>query len=279
MNEKLTKLPVFIVNLKKDIEKREHMEKLCKKYSLNCRFFDAIYGKCLANEEINQVYAQKKAIKYSKKGLSLSEIGCALSHKYIYQVMIDERITQALILEDDIEFNGDIEEILNNLSLFPDNWETVLLGHHSHRSRDSETRASVWWSKQITPNYQLKRPSEIGYGTYGYLINERGAKKLYLKLDQIYKPIDHYTGNDKDVNVYIVNPAPISIHADMSDNFHSMDDRKNVQMNLKKINESNKLSPKQLLRSLGLFNGVVFMRDLLKTIIPLKKYSRIEKYV
>jgi len=275
MKEKLKNLPVFIVNLKKDIEKKEHMQKLCEKHSLNYRFFDAIYGKHLSNEEINQVYAQKEAVQYSGKGLSLGEIGCALSHKNIYRTIIDEKLEQALILEDDIEFNRNIEEILKSLSLFPTDWEVVLLGHHSYISRESETRSNVWWSRQITPNYQLKRPSEIGYGTYGYLINKRGAQKLFDKLKHIYKPIDHYTGNDKDVNIYIITPAPISIHTDMSDNFHSMDDRMNAQMNLKKINESKKLSPKQLLRSLGLFNSVVLIRDLLKTFIPLKKYMDI----
>jgi len=273
MNSLPDSTTVFVINLKKDIKKKEHMIKLCKMFFLDCNFFDAVYGKFLSKEEIHKHYTIKKSKKYSKKGMSLGEIGCLLSHKTIYQKMIDENIKQALILEDDIEFSNDIVKIFDSIDLFPKNWELMLLGHHSHAGRDIETWASIWWQQNITKEYKIIRPSEIGKGTYGYLINNRGAKKLLSKLDQYYKPIDHYTGNDKEVNIYAISPAPIKIHADMSDNYHSMEDRTDAVKKMVADDKSSKLSPKNLLRSLGLFDSVVFLRDFFKTFLPTKKYK------
>ena len=273
MNNALNSITVFVINLKKDIEKKEHMLKLCKTFSLNCHFIDAVYGKLLSAEEISKYYAKKMAIKYSERGMSMGEIGCLLSHKNIYQKMIDEKIEQALILEDDIEFCNDIEKVFDNMDLFPKNWEIVLLGHHSHIARDVETKASIWWKQYITKKYKLIRPSEIGKGTYGYLINNRGARKLLGTLDQFYKPIDHYTGNDKEVNIYTINPAPIRVHTYLSDYKHSMDDRTNAQKKILAENRAKKISPKQLLRSLGLFDFIVSLRDIFRMILPIRKYK------
>jgi len=273
MNSILNSTTVFVINLKKDIEKKEHMLKLCKAFSLNCNFFEAIYGKSLSTEKINRHYAKKKAVKYSNGGLNLGEIGCLLSHKHIYQTMVNEEIEQTLILEDDIEFSNDIEKVFDNINSFPDNWEVILLGHHSHAGRNIETKANIWWNQYISRKYTLIRPSENGYGTYGYLINNKGAKKLLNTLDQYYKPIDHYTGKDKEVNVYAISPAPINIHTYMSDNHHSMDDRTDTQNKIVANNKAKKISLKNQLRSLGIFEHIVSLRDYLKMILPLRKYK------
>lgn len=273
MNITLDSSKVFVINLKKDIEKKEHMLKICKAFSLDCIFFDAIYGKSLSDEEINQFCLKNMSIKYFGREMTRGEIGCLLSHKHIYQTMIDENIEQALILEDDIEFCDDIEKALHNIELFPKNWEVILLGHHSRAGRDIETRASIWWKQHISTKYTLVRPSENGRGTYGYMINNRGARRLLNKLDQFYKPIDHYTGNDKEVNVYAISPVAIKIHTEMSDHYHSMDDRTDTQKKIMADNRAKKMSPKQLFRSLGFFDSIVSLRDSFKTILPIKKYK------
>lgn len=273
MSNKLDSIKVFVVNLKKDIEKKDHMLKLCKKFSLDCHFIDAVDGKLLSEEEISKNYDNEKAIKYSRREMSRGEIGCLLSHKHIYQKMINENIEQALILEDDIEFCNDIRNVLYSIDLFPKNWEVILLGHHSYAARDTETQASIWWRQHISTKFNLIRPSEIGKGTYGYLINNRGAKKLLGTLDQYHKPIDHYTGNDKEVNVYAISPVLIAVHSEMSDHHHSMDDRTDAQKKLMADDKTEKLSPRQLLRSLGLFNLIVSLRDTFRMILPLKKYK------
>lgn len=273
MSTNLDSITVFVVNLEKDIEKKEHMLKLCKAFSLNCHFIDAVYGKSLSEEEIGKHYAKEMATKYLGRGLSRGEIGCLLSHKHIYQIMIDEEIEQALILEDDCEFSDDIEKVFDHMDLFPNNWELVLLGHKSHLGHDTEARASIWWKQHISTKYKLIRPSDIGYGTHGYLINNKGARKLLSKLDQYYKPIDHYTGNDREINVYAISPVAIKLDSNMSQKNDSMDDRADTVKRMVADNKTKKLSLNPLLRSLGLFDPLVSLRDSFKMILPIRRYK------
>ena len=263
-----SEITIFIVNLKKDKDKRKHMEQLCSNYNLNCIFIDAVLGINVEKEEIDKCVDNEKTKKYMGRVLSYGEIGCSLSHRKIYKKIINENISQALILEDDIEFNEDLIFILKKISLFPKNWEVILLGHHTHFSRIVDTRYNLWSKKiNIYKNYFVLRPSELGYGTYGYVVNTVGAKKLLNQTERIMKPIDHYTGDDSINNLYIINPSIIKINDYMSENMHSMEDRKEI---------TNKLLNKNLkyyIKSFLIFIGIRNLRDFLKRLILLRIYN------
>lgn len=201
------------------------MRKLCQRYNLQVEFVEAVYGNSLSEEEVNKVYSSDKSISSFGRELSRGEIGCALSHKMIYEKMLSENIENALILEDDIFFDENLIKILDLESGFDEKWELILLGHHTGYSRDVDTRCSVWNRQQLDDKFTLARPCEKAYGTYGYLINKNGAKKLLSVLDTIVKPIDYYTGDSKYVNLYVVIPAPIQIYEDFSE-ANNMEKRK-----------------------------------------------------
>lgn len=255
-------LAVFVVNLKKDVEKKAHMEVICKRHFPNVRFVEAVYGKALTQHEVNRVYSENE----TGRSLSRGEIGCALSHREIYRAIVKEGIGTALILEDDIELDENIEEVIDAVEGFPVDWDIVLLGHHTRFSRSVGAKSSVWWSKRISKNYRLNRLAETGLGTYGYLINRRGAKKLLKRLDTIKKPIDHYTGSDKDVNVYAVNPPAVQVHDHLSDTFHSMGDRAEIQTDIRKEGS------REWLKRSGIFEMLVSLLDSLKMLVPPKQY-------
>ena len=262
--------PVFIINLKKDIEKKEYMQELCQKYNLQIEFMEAVDGRALSEEAIAEVYSSKRTIDVFGRELSRGEIGCALSHKTIYEKILHDNIEIALVLEDDINFNEDIITLLNLKNTFPQNWELILLGHHTDYSREVDTVASIWNQMQLTANYTLARPSEKGYGTYGYLITKNGAIKLLGNLDIIEKPIDHYTGDSQYINLYIINPTPIKIHEQLSEDHNSMHERNllNSSQNL----ETFKNKVRQLLTRLLLLKSFSIMKSFFKQFKILKKY-------
>ena len=105
-------------------------------------------------------------------------------------------------LEDDVTFDEKLIKILGVRYLCPYNWEVVLLGHHSDRSREDTTKHSIWYKKPLIDGLVLRRPCEIGYGAYGYCISKKGAKILYSCLETIILTIEHYTGNDQYSNLY-----------------------------------------------------------------------------
>jgi len=208
-------IPIFIVNLKKDIEKKQYMERILKKYKLKYEFVPAIYGKDLDSKIVKKVYNKKKAINLLGRELSLPEIGCALSHKNIYEKIVNEKIEKAIIFEDDIFLDKKFLEIYNNtFELFPKDWECILLCYYRNAFYKKNYCISFRNRKKISKNLKIIRFTALMHSTAGYIINQRGAKKLLktLKKEKIYKPIDHYTGDDKHINLYGIYPKTVDIY-------------------------------------------------------------------
>ncbi|MEH6503188.1 MAG: glycosyltransferase family 25 protein [Cycloclasticus sp.] len=274
----LNELSIFIINLQRSVERKAHMQGLCEKLRLNPIFVGAIDGSGIERDDVDKICSKESVIKTIGRQLSAGEIGCALSHKGIYQKIVDENIELTLVLEDDVEFDKELLEVLKLVDEFPADWEVVLLGHHGGASRHSPTNGSLWGRKYLSSVYKTIRPCEVACGTYGYLINQQGAVKLLNDLKCIVKPIDHYTGDSDHVNLYAVDPAPIQIADDLSDNYHSMEDRKELVSNQNSLQDSGQFSwYKRLLISLGIFLAVRRFFDrtrlLLNKVKPLRKHK------
>ena len=101
-------MKIFIVNLKKCVEKRERLIQQFQALGItNYEFIEAVYGASLSDKEIaDQVFD------YPACKLTPGEIGCSLSHIHIYQKMMTENIPYALVLEDDVTLPDDLGEFL-----------------------------------------------------------------------------------------------------------------------------------------------------------------------
>lgn len=240
--------PIFIINLEKDIEKRNHMQKLCDKYNLSPQFIQAIDGKLLSSDEVELLSSKKSSIKSIGRELSKGEIGCALSHLKIYKLLIKKQIEAAIILEDDVEFNENLDLIISHLSSFPKDLELLLLGHHSQISRELNSFESAWFKTKITETYSAVRLNHVACGAYGYLITLKGAKKL-SKITKIKKPIDFYTGVSYYTNTYGISPPCINI----SKYFESFSNLTPERDYLNNLNKKNNIF-KQLLKIIRIIN-------------------------
>lgn len=128
----------FVINLKKDIDRLEHISNELNKLGLDYEVLEASYGKELDAAFINQC-RQEDELLFNLKGnvkvkllgkLSLSEIGCALSHLRAYQHVIDCGLDKALIVEDDICLKPQLKLALDNLDKIKDPWDVVQFSLH-----------------------------------------------------------------------------------------------------------------------------------------------------
>jgi len=271
-------IPVFIINLQHSVERKIHMQNLCNRMGLRAAFVAAVDGRDMELEKVIGLYSKEAVINTFGRELSRNEIACALSHKNIYQKLIDGDVEKALIFEDDIEFDESLIQMLDSIDILPSDWELILLGHHGAASRVGNIKGSLWGRKRISTNYKLVRPSELAYGTYGYLINRKGASKLLAELELIAKPVDHYTGDSSYINLYAVCPPVIEIHEDLSDNYHSMEGRQELQAEQVALENVVSFSwYKKMAIYLGLYhylnNGFIIMSGALQQIMPLRKYN------
>lgn len=208
--QKMTDIKCFIINLEKDTDKKDQMLHVCEKNGIEPTFVKAVYGKELEKAYLDKVSDQAKAQNILGRKLTEGEIGVALSQLSIYQTMIDNDIDFALILEDDVDFSFEQGELKNIVKQLPQDWECVLLGHHTKRSRHIDTLPSIWNQKKVSQTHRLVRFAEGPMGAYGYLINKKGGEKRIKDFEIIDRPIDHW--NDKKLNLYGITPSIIKVN-------------------------------------------------------------------
>lgn len=110
-------LPIYIVSLKHDVEKRRVVNKTLNDFNLKFRFIDAIYGKGLPVDILNY-FRVKGSGAIDKRGFIATdgEIGCTLSHLLVYQDMLDSNIRWACVLEDDVILDKRFKDFITTFS-------------------------------------------------------------------------------------------------------------------------------------------------------------------
>ena len=106
-------LPIYIVSLKRDIERRNKINDVFHRLNINFDFFDAIDAKDPQNKEI----IDKMRLSGVGAEMTDGEIACTLSHQLIYKDMIDKNIEWAYAIENDsaIEFrNGEFSKSISS---------------------------------------------------------------------------------------------------------------------------------------------------------------------
>lgn len=165
---------VYIVNLKKDKNRRENIIKeLVKQNINNYEIIDAVDGNKLNKNELNLVtFRDKNQFNPWNSKLSPSQIGCALSHIKIYKKFIETKFNIALILEDDAIF-------LNN---FSNNLKYFLINNFKYKKQ-------ILLLSELKEFYIKPLDSKHGYEivdvtnaffTHAYMINKEAARSIIL---------------------------------------------------------------------------------------------------
>jgi GR25 family glycosyltransferase involved in LPS biosynthesis len=199
----INNIPIYCINLKKSINRWNNTKKQFNKLNLEIIRFDAING---ADIKINN-YLDKINLDYDttlnsecdskiKPGLKLklsnSEIGCALSHFFVWEKMLTNNINKALIVEDDIKPSQKLKDYDKYISKMPQDWDIIYVSFINTGPK-----------KYINKNIYI--PS-CGFSASGYIINLKGIKKI-MKEIPIRGPLDLFLlelFRKKIINVYVI---------------------------------------------------------------------------
>lgn len=180
---------IYMINLWRREERREKMLLNFEALGLDVEHFPAADGKLMDEEYLKKMNIQflpGYSDPYSKRPMTMGEIGCFLSHYFIWERMVEEGLQEVLILEDDIKFEPFFKQrlqvVLEEVRANRD-WDLVYLG----RKRLQEL-SEPW----VDGANHLVRPS-YSYWTLGYLISLKGATKLMEERPlQKLVPVDEY---------------------------------------------------------------------------------------
>jgi glycosyl transferase, family 25 len=168
----LEKFKIFIVNLKKDKDRRKHIvDELTKQKILNYEIIEAINGNELNHQDIiNNSFRNKIGLNPWNTKMSASQIGCALSHIKIYRKFVKTKYEFALILEDDAIFINNFENILLNFIInnFKFKKQIILL-----------SELKQFYKKPLSKieKYELVDVTNAFF-THAYFINKEAAKSI-----------------------------------------------------------------------------------------------------
>lgn len=194
---------------------KERQQKIKQRLEgISFEFFFGADKNDLTPEYINQHYRYDKknslAVSYTFKPLNTGEIACSLSHRNIYQAMIDNNWNRVLVFEDDVVPDHEKLSLLYDcLKELPDNWELFYLGYLKNEKPTPGRKIKQGWYKLMAalglskiPVAMINNFLPINYSanlwkagfhdcTHAYAVSLSGAKKLVAA----QKPVVHRADN------------------------------------------------------------------------------------
>lgn len=104
---------IFMINLVRRPERRVKMERAFKEIGLEVEHMPAIDGKTLTEEYLEEIgvkYLPGYADPFHNRPMTKGEIGCFLSHFYLWEKQVVQKLNEVLVLEDDIRFEPYFKE-------------------------------------------------------------------------------------------------------------------------------------------------------------------------
>ncbi|XP_055592223.1 glycosyltransferase 25 family member [Uranotaenia lowii] len=180
---------IYMINLERRSERRRKMFNNFDELGLEVEYFPAVDGKKLTDEKLVKIgieFLPGYVDPYHKRPMTMGEIGCFLSHYYIWDKMVELNQQEVLILEDDIRFEPYFKKRVYQLldeTRRIGGWDLIYFGRKRLQEDDEK------WVDGA--DYLVK--AGYSYWTLGYLISLSGAKKL-LSENPLKKlvPVDEY---------------------------------------------------------------------------------------
>ena len=105
-------MQTYVINLQRSGQRRLYMQQLLAPYKFeNLCFVEAVDGLLLDEQKIENSFLQQEAFKRYGRHAKLSEVGCSLSHRKCYELLLQSEEDVAFIMEDDILFRLQPEDI------------------------------------------------------------------------------------------------------------------------------------------------------------------------
>jgi GR25 family glycosyltransferase involved in LPS biosynthesis len=166
---------VYVINLDKDKERMFHMDKQCKEHQIQYTRFPAILGSKVEQDPRLSPFCQTFCTDGAK--------GCALSHHSIWEDMIKQNLTNALILEDDGIFAKDFDyKVYQAFQSIP-SYDIVYLNSTYNPSNSNILSATLHSVAGIQPedHTPLLKRTKGGLGLAAYIIHIDFVRKIIDK--------------------------------------------------------------------------------------------------
>ncbi|XP_041666789.1 procollagen galactosyltransferase 2 [Cheilinus undulatus] len=181
---------IFLINLRRRQDRRDRMLYSLNELEIDVKVVDAVDGNALNSSDIKILGVDLLPGYYdpfSGRTLTKGEVGCFLSHYFIWKEMVDMQMDKALVFEDDVRFQANFKRrvlrLMEEVEQVELDWDIIYLGR-----------------KQVNPgkeepveNVRNLVVADYSYWTLSYAISLQGAQKL-LNAEPLSKmmPVDEF---------------------------------------------------------------------------------------
>ncbi|XP_013858341.1 procollagen galactosyltransferase 2 [Austrofundulus limnaeus] len=167
---------VFLINLKRRLDRRTRMLKTMASLGLQAVLIDAVDGKALNGSQLQALGIEMMPDykdPYSGRVLTRGEIGCFLSHHSVWTQVVDRGLQKVLVLEDDVRFEPRfkrrLQTIMDDINRTQLDWDLIYVGRK---------RMQVQQPEQSVEGINNLVEADYSYWTLAYALSQQGARKL-----------------------------------------------------------------------------------------------------
>ncbi|ETE67874.1 Procollagen galactosyltransferase 2, partial [Ophiophagus hannah] len=160
---------IFMINLKRRKDRRDRMLWTLYEQEIEVKLVEAVDGKMLNTSQLKALNIDMLPgyqDPYSSRVLTRGEIGCFLSHYYIWK-------EKCLVIEDDVrfehQFKKKLTKLMDDIERAQLDWDLIYIGRK---------RMQVERPEKAVPNVMNLVEADYSYWTLGYAISLQGAQKL-----------------------------------------------------------------------------------------------------
>lgn len=177
------KISVFVISLARAPERRATISRHLTDLGIEYRLIDAVDGKAMSSSQITEIVTPGKE-------MHPGTVGCYLSHINVYQIIRDENIEVALVLEDDARLNPRVRKLLLNGCDHLD-WDYCFLDCDDHNDKgpvfyDADS------GKALGEGFTAYSLSSGPQTLHAYLITRSAAMNRLAHAFPLERPIDLY---------------------------------------------------------------------------------------
>jgi glycosyl transferase family 25 len=196
----------FVISLKGSVDRRVVIQNRLRDLGIDYTVIDAVDGRQFENVRNQPFYDSLKRRLRFGRDMTRGELGCALSHRKVYEEIASRGLDNALVLEDDAILSDELPHVLKLLFFLPVQADIV---RFLDRPKVYKRIRSL---SALDDKYAIGIPYGTPGGAYGYCVTAKAARRLLNVSKVFWLPIDvlhGYTWLTK-LRTYAVTPSPIS---------------------------------------------------------------------
>lgn len=210
-------MKVYVVNMDNRPDRLKHIQSQLEYLDIKFIRISAVNGKDLTLEQ-QKLFDKKRFVLEQKKHSVLGEIGCAMSHRNIWKDIVENKVSHALILEDDVNIDARLVDFIQKKSNFKkfdllnissnepyslQGIDSIALDKNREAFRPNKWHSRKKWKNMEWCNrwriFSIKKLDNDLFTcecdpapalTSGYIISFHGATHLLNTSEVMYYPID-----------------------------------------------------------------------------------------